>query len=64
MRPKDEEKTTANRKVYNRRYKERHARCSYCKWHRNENAGATKKYGVKKKRKVTRARPEYWPDYD
>jgi hypothetical protein len=52
MRPKEEEDTTTNRYVYNRRYKENNASCSYCKWHRNENAGATKTYGKQKKKKI------------
>jgi hypothetical protein len=57
MRPKEEEDSTTNRHVYNRRYKERHAGCSYCKWHRNENATHTDT--VRKRNKTRRVKLKY-----
>jgi hypothetical protein len=33
MKSIQEYTTTVNRSVYNKVHKERHARCSYCKWH-------------------------------
>ena len=51
MRPKEEEDTTTNSSVYRKRYKELHAGCSYCKWHRGENATHTDR---RRKRNKTR----------
>lgn len=33
MKPMQEYNTTVNRSVYNKLYKQKHASCSYCKWH-------------------------------
>lgn len=52
MTPKEEQDNTTNRYVYNRRYKQLNAGCSYCKWHRVENASACKTYGKQKKKRI------------
>lgn len=53
MHAKEELETTTNKTVYRRRYKELYAGCSYCKWHKNENASRKPKHGVRKpKRRV------------
>ena len=54
MRAKEELESTTNKKVYRRRYKELNASCSFCKWHKNENAGHIAPHGHKK--------PKTWRD--
>ena len=52
MRHIDEYETTDNPSVWKKLHKYFHAACSYCRWHKGENAPPEKEYGVKKKRKV------------
>jgi hypothetical protein len=54
MRHIDEYETTNNSSVWKKIHKLIHAGCSYCKWHRNENASASsqKEFGCQKKKKV------------
>lgn len=56
MRPKDELDNTDNPSVYRRRYKQLQAKCSYCPWHRKENAIRRAKHGVRKQTKIRRRR--------
>jgi hypothetical protein len=37
MKPKEEYETTTNRSVWNKRHRELHARCSWCRWHKGDN---------------------------
>lgn len=37
--------STTNRSVFNKLHKEIHASCSWCKWHRRDNAKGKKWYG-------------------
>jgi len=56
MRLRDEYEVTDNSSVWRKLHKRFHANCSYCKWHRNENASASshKEYGCQKKKKFKR----------
>ena len=56
MSLRDEYEETSNSSVWRKLHKRFHARCSYCKWHRVENASASamKEYGCKKKKKFKR----------
>lgn len=55
-RPKEELDATENRTVYRRRYKQLRAKCSYCKWHRNENATEHARRGHRKRNKIRRGK--------
>ena len=48
MRPKQELDITSNSTVYRRRWKQLRASCSYCKWHRVENASRHPKHPVER----------------
>ena len=37
---------TTNRAVFNKLHKEIHASCSYCGWHKRDNAKGKKWYGI------------------
>jgi hypothetical protein len=48
----DEFKTTTNNSVYKKYYKMKYASCSFCPWHRIENATHTVRRSWKKYRRT------------
>ena len=54
MRRKVELDSTNLSSVYRRRYKQLQAKCSYCPWHKKENAGRKPRHGVRKRNKISR----------
>lgn len=52
MKPKEELGTTDNSTIWRRRRKQLLAKCSFCPWHKNENASRRPKHGVRKRKNM------------